>query len=282
MKKWILISIRLFIAAAALYIASRRINWQELLEIKWGVPLLWLLPALFFYNASQFVSAFRLLRFYRLHQPSITYLFNLRLYYMAMFYNLFLPGGIGGDAYKIITLKNSQNTYRELTIATLLDRVTGLIVLVTIITVLSMILPLPGFFQQLFLPLPYLVLAGWPVYFLIIYYFFKPYHKVLPVAAALSIVVQLCQLLSFYCIVLALQGGADFFPGQAFLFYNSSVIAALPISIGGIGTRELSLATGAGYFGFSAAIMVSASLLFFMVVVISSMIGWGTGWQNKK
>ena len=31
------------------------------------------------------------------------------------------------------------------------------------------------------------------------------------------------------------------------IFFAGSVIAALPVSIGGIGTRELAMATGAGY-----------------------------------
>ena len=60
----------------------------------------------------------------------------------------------------------------------------------------------------------------------------------------------------------------------AFLFFNSSVIAAMPVSIGGIGTRELAIATGALHFHFSPAKMVTASLIFFLMVVMSSLMGW--------
>ena len=108
MKKWILILARILIAIAAMYLALRKINWQEVNQFEWSISLLWLLPALLLYNASQFISAYRLLQFYKVYLPGISYPFNLRLYYRGMFFNLFLPGGIGGDAYKIIALKKQR------------------------------------------------------------------------------------------------------------------------------------------------------------------------------
>ena len=60
----------------------------------------------------------------------------------------------------------------------------------------------------------------------------------------------------------------------AFLFFTSSVIAAMPVSIGGIGTRELAIATGALHFQYSPAKMVTASLIFFLLVVMCSLMGW--------
>ena len=191
-----------------------------------------------------------------------------------MFYNLFLPGGIGGDAYKIIALKNSGNTYKQLTTATLLDRITGLIILLLIVSLLTRMVSLQGLFNDFFFLLPFFVVMGIPCYWLVIYYFFKPFHKILPLAGLLSILVQGFQLLSFYCILYALQIDIGSLPEHAFLFFVSSIISALPFSIGGIGTRELAMATGAAYFHFSATKMVSASLVFFILTAISALIGW--------
>ena len=281
MKKWLLIAARVLVAVAAMWLALRNISWTELNQFEWNGSLWWLIPALLFFNISQFVSAYRLLQFYKIHQPGISYRFNLRLYYKGMFYNLFLPGGIGGDAYKIIALKNDDNTYKQLTTATLLDRVNGLVVLLLIISLLTAFVAIPGF-EKLLSLLPYFVLIGLPCYILIIYFYFKPFSKILPITGFLSLLVQGFQLLSFYCIVYSLQIDAGSFVQYAVLFFVSSIIAALPFSIGGIGTRELAMATGAAYFDISAAKMVSASLVFFVITAISALAGWAISSAGLK
>lgn len=282
MKKWILIVIRVLVATAAMYFALRKINWQELKQFEWNSSLLWLLPALLLFNASQFISAYRLLQFYKIHQPAISYPFNLRLYYKGMFYNLFLPGGIGGDAYKIIALKNSGNTYKQLATATLLDRLNGLAIVVLIITLLASMVDLEGWYDDIFSLLPLLTAIGLPGFWLVVYFLFKPFHKILPLTGLLSILVQGFQLSAFYCIIYALQIDSGTLTEYAFLFFVSSVISALPVSIGGIGTRELAIATGAAYFHLSATKMISASLLFFLMIVFSSLAGWALSSRKIK
>lgn len=282
MKKWLLLAARIVIAGVAMYFALRKINWQEVKQFDWGISLFWLLPAIVLYNLSQFTSAFRLLQFYRIYQTAITYIFNLKLYYRGMFYNLFLPGGIGGDAYKIIALKNAGNTYKQLTTATLLDRTTGLSMLMLIVTVLSTTISLKGLFDRFFDMLPVLMVLGLPAYAFVVHYFFRPFSRLLPGAWALSLCIQALQMLAFFCVLMALQAQPVPFVKYAFLFFVSSVISALPISIGGIGTRELALATGAAYFHFSEAKLVSASLLFFLMVVASSLVGWSVSSPEGK
>jgi uncharacterized membrane protein YbhN (UPF0104 family) len=191
-----------------------------------------------------------------------------------MFYNLFLPGGIGGDAYKIIALKKSGGTYKQLTTATLLDRINGLSIVVLIVTLLSNLVSLQGWYDDFFSILPFLMAVGLPCFWLIVHFYFKPFNKILPLAGLVSVLVQCFQLLSFFFILNALQVSIGSFSEYALVFFVSAVISALPFSIGGIGTRELAMATGAAYFHFSATKMVSASLLFFLLVVISSLAGW--------
>lgn len=281
MKKRILIGVRVLIAVAAMWLALRNISWKDLNQFKWNGSLFWLIPALVFFNISQFISAYRLLQFYKIRQPGISYPFNLRLYYKGMFYNLFLPGGIGGDAYKIIALKNSENTYKQLTTATLLDRINGFVILLLIISLLTFFVAIPGF-EKLLSLLPYFVLIGLPCYVLIVYYYFKPFSKLLPLTGFLSMLVQSFQLLSFYCILYSLHIDTGSFAEQGLLFFVSSVIAALPFSIGGIGTRELAMASGAAYFNIAAAKMVSASLVFFVLTALSALAGWAISSAGLK
>lgn len=281
MKKWIIIAARVLVAVAAMWLALRSISWKELNQFEWNGSLFWLIPALVFFNISQFISAWRLLQFYKIHQPGISYPFNLRLYYKGMFYNLFLPGGIGGDAYKIIALKNSGNTYQQLTTATLLDRINGLVILLLVISLLTIFISIPAF-EKLFSLLPFFIAIGLPCYVLVTYYYFKPYSRLLPLAGLLSLLVQGFQLLAFYCIIYALQIDTGSLAQHASLFYVSSIIAALPFSIGGIGTRELAMAIGAAYFNISAAKMVSASLLFFVLTALSALAGWAISSAGMK
>ena len=88
--------------------------------------------------------------------------------------------------------------------------------------------------------------------------------------------------INFYCIIYALQIDAGSFVQYAVLFFVSSIIAALPFSIGGIGTRELAMATGAAYLTLSAAKMVSASLVFFVLTAISALAGWAISSTGLK
>ncbi len=57
-----------------------------------------------------------------------------------MFYNLFLPGSISGDAYKVILLTKKYGVpYKKTTSAVLLDRISGLLGLGLILAVYSSI-----------------------------------------------------------------------------------------------------------------------------------------------
>lgn len=273
MKRWLITVLKIVIAAVAMYFAFRNIKWEELKIIRWGLNILWLFPAILFYNVSQFISAYRLLHFYRLTDPSLAYRFNLQLYYIGMFFNLFLPGGVGGDFYKVMALKKRGTGLLQATKATLLDRVTGLLVLLSIIVLLAN-------FVEIALPPTLLLLAtiavipGFLIYWLVVRRFFKPFGIAIPPAIILSFIIQGCQLLSFCCLLLFLNAPSSILFAYGALFFAGSVIAALPISIGGIGTRELAMVTGAGYLALSPATAVSASLFFYIITALSALVGW--------
>jgi uncharacterized membrane protein YbhN (UPF0104 family) len=273
MKKWMLTILKIIVAMVAMYFAFRNIKWEELKTIQWNISIFWLLPAIIFYNASQFISAYRLLQFNKLLDSSLAYHLNLQLYYIGMFYNLFLPGGVGGDFYKVMVLKKRGATLLQATKATLVDRVTGLLVLLSIMTVLAN-------FVGINLPHKILritaiaIIPALFVYWLIIRRYFKPFGAAIPKAISLSLLIQFCQLLSFCCLLLFFQASWESLPMYGMIFFAGSVIAALPVSIGGIGTRELAMATGAGYLSLSPAIAVSASLFFYITTALSALTGW--------
>ena len=274
--KWIL---KIGLIVLAFYLVFRKLSWEEVRRTWTDVQAAWLLPAFILYNASQFLSSFRLLKLFRSAGVHISYLDNLILYYKSMFFGLFLPGGVSGDAYKVIYLqKHSDAGYRTLITATLLDRANGLAMLLTIAALLLSRKPelLKGLIPQLPvtpLALIGLVCMGWLAYLLIHRKWFPSFSGVLAQITALSLVVQICQLFSFFCILHAFSIMPFQFLSYGILFYTGSVLSALPVSISGLGIREWVLVTGSGLMGLESARAFSASLVFTLIAGICALIG---------
>ena len=277
MKKWLLILAKCLVAILAIVIALRHVNRDELNHIRWNFSVIWILPAVLFFTASQFVSAYRLLQYYSLLQEGMLYRYNLGLYYTGMFYNLFLPGGVGGDVYKVIILKKRGVAWVPAAKATLLDRVTGLLVLLAILVLLLNFVP-PTLPVLLIRILSLAIIPGFLLYWFIVKRYFPPFGVVINKAIIFSAGVQCLQLVAFFCLLHFLQLSPIAYLEYAILFFAGALAAALPISIGGIGIRELAMTTGAIYLHVSPTIAISASLLFYLITALSAIAGW---WINK-
>ena len=125
--KWCL---KFLLSGIALYFVFRIVDPQSIFQAFFTSHPGYLLLALFAFNLSKIVAAFRLNRFYKVIGVSLTDRYNLMLYYIGMFYNLFLPGSVGGDAYKVFLLhEQGVGRTKPLILATLLDRLSGLALL---------------------------------------------------------------------------------------------------------------------------------------------------------
>lgn len=281
MNRWLKWGLRLGLSGLAIYFIFRKISWQETKGIILSSNIAWLLVALFFYNISQFLSTWRLLYFYRALDIPLSFKTNLELYYKGMFYNLFLPGGIGGDGYKIHYLyKKYHQPVKKLVTATLLDRVSGLTAVGFFIALFAVSGIWPEELKQ-FSPY-WLVVAfvvGMAVAWGILRFFFNTYKSAGLPATLLSIGVQAMQLIAVWCIIEALhiEGGLL---AYFLLFLLSSIAAIVPFTIGGAGAREIVFMTGAPLFGVLPANAVAVSLLFFLLTVISSFVGVGVEVKN--
>ncbi len=122
--------IKIVVSILLIYFIFSKINLSEIKEIIIKSSVNYLVIALFFFLISKIIAAFRLnLYFHQLEVP-LTHKSNLELYLLGMFYNLFLPGGIGGDAYKGYILKKTFGVKTKKIISVLvLDRLCGLLLL---------------------------------------------------------------------------------------------------------------------------------------------------------
>jgi uncharacterized protein (TIRG00374 family) len=140
LKKFVELSLKLVITIACFWYISTKINfeeaWNALLKAKWSL----LVIAVIFYFISKIISGFRLNINFRNIKLYLTEWDNMKLYWLGMFYNLFLPGAISGDAYKVIILnKTFKAPFKKTSIAVLLDRVSGLLGLGVLLSVYGLI-----------------------------------------------------------------------------------------------------------------------------------------------
>lgn len=239
---------------------------------------LWLLLAFLLFNISKIISSIRLNHYFKCIAVSLSQKFNLKLYYLGMFYNLFLPGGIGGDGYKVYYLqKNHGGNTKKLIAATILDRLSGVVVLGFLALLLAVVSSLQQIVAGQNIILIALAVLVFPVFWFIHNKFFRDFNPEFIRALLMGFGVQLSQLVCAAFILWAIHAQGLFFDYMT-LFLVSSVVAVLPITVGGVGARELVMLEGVALFGSLAAYDAQAtaltfSILFFVITAISSLIG---------
>ncbi len=266
--------LKLSISLGAIFYLFSNIDRDVLFVILKKTDLWWLFWAFIAFNLSKIVSAIRLNYYFRSIGIALSEWRNLQLYYLGMFYNLFLPGGISGDGYKIYLLaKRHGRNYKKLLQATLLDRISGLAALFVLggmLYAVSRFASLSTIFQILALSGAVLAI---PVNYLITKRFFADYLAIFLPTTLYAFGVQLLQLLCALFLIWAINAPPSMTVEYLALFLISSVVAILPISIGGIGVRELTFLYGFGLIGGDTTSAVAFSLLFFLITVLSSLLG---------
>ncbi len=262
--------IKLAISITLVAFVLNAIDINKLKEILFRVNIFWLFLAFIFYNLSKIVSAIRLNFYFREIGVNLAYKANLILYYVGMFYNLFLPGGIGGDGYKAYLINKHQKIKLSLIIQALFfDRVSGLIALIFLG---ALLFPFSSFnIKILFYISIILVFISYPLFFILSKKLdkFMLYFKS---TTALGLLVQILQLISALFIIYSLDSNipiVDFLV----LFLISSVVSVLPISVGGVGVREFTFLYGLKLIGYPPDAGVAFSFLFFLITMLSSLLG---------
>ncbi len=273
LKKLLKPLLQLLVTALALYLVLRKTDVAKLFGIIRNANPWALLLSLLFFNISKLFNAVRLNRFFKAIGIELSSLYNLKLYYLGMFYNLFLPGGIGGDGYKIYVLqKNHSMKMINVFHAVLWDRICGIFALVF----LSVILLLPSTFA---LKLPQLVPYAWlllvalyPLALLLNKLFYKQFIGIFTITALESLLVQIAQVISAFFILQAISLQANHIDYLA-IFLMSTVATILPITIGGAGAREVTFYYLLNSIQLDTNAGVALSLIFFGISALSSLAG---------
>lgn len=272
-KKLLKVLVQAAMTVAALYVVLGKIDLSRLQTIVLHANPWHLLASVLFFNISKIINAVRLNRFFKAIGLNLSRWYNLKLYYLGMFYNLFLPGGVGGDGYKIFVLQKHHDVkVMNVFNAVFWDRVSGIFALVF----LSALMLVPSRFTLLYPEQVHwfwvIAATAYPLSLLLTRLFYRQFMPVFLVTAIESILVQTTQLVSAWFILLAISATSNQIDYLA-IFLISSVATILPLTIGGAGAREVTFFYALNHLGLDTSTGVALSLIFFVVSAISSLVG---------
>jgi len=269
-KTWIKTLGKLIFICVSLWFVFKTISISEILKLITNLKFNYILISILFFSVSKILSSFRLNLYFRQGGIFISEFANLRLYLIGMFYNFFLPGGIGGDGYKVYWLNKNLDVKSGIAVkAVLTDRVNGVSALILLSLIITFLINLPYKTKLTSLIICFFLSI---VLLFIIHSLYNSTGRFLISTLLLSLGVQVFQIFSAWTILLSLGINSQEL-SYLWLFLISSVVATLPISIGGLGSRELTFLTGAQMLGLDVQVSVSLSMLFYLISLLTSLTG---------
>ena len=301
MKKIIFFLIRLAITIGVFYILFRLIPYGEVLAVYRDSSKLHIVFGFLLLLIAHIVAGMRwrfVLKHMGLKVPRGEVLCML---FSGLFFNLFFPSLIAGDAARIFFLTRKFRDVKKGTASVLIDRFSGVVGLVCVVT--------GGFFlgrdlvgePEIFLGVVTLVAIGLGVVFLIFHPFFfsilerasrfrASWHEkvctfhgefalvrrrpsvFLILSLGYSLIIQSIGVLT--CYVLARGMGAEV--GLIYFFILipiTMLISFIPVTIAGLGTRELVMVYLFSKVGMAQSVSFSMSLLSFIFLLLIGLLG---------
>ena len=262
--------LKLGVSAAAIWWVLSKISFKEVLGVFSSANAYFLFGAIVFLTVSFIFSAFRQNLSFRNTGANLSQPLNIKLFWLGMFYNLFLPGGIGGDGYKVYLVNKYRKNGLKKNIGTMLvNRISGLVAVGMITVVLYYLSGLHlQYGNAAWIGIPFV----YGLYLLVLKFFFKSFLKIHAGLFWWSLALQMMQFVSALFILFAFHQTTDLFD-YLFLFFVSAIATALPITIGGIGAREMVFLVGAKTLGLNNELCIALSIMFFVMSAILSLGG---------
>ena len=270
MKNKLLGIFQIIVTVFFIYYTLSKIGLNKILEVIKSADLLFILFASIVYFLSQIISSERLWFILKENNLIISSKENIKLYMVGIFYNFFIPGGVGGDAYKgVLMNKKFQWSLKKIYKLLILDRLIGFGVIICLIIFFS------GFILDLkFISEFNFVLA--PLYALLFFVGRVLVQKIFnneivyTKAFFISHIIQILQFGSIILILFSLGVTNNYFT-FLYIFLISSVLSIF--SFGGIGIREYVFFTLASNTAVGPDIATSVGLIFTFSALISSIPG---------
>ncbi|MXV37161.1 flippase-like domain-containing protein [Flavobacteriaceae bacterium Ap0902] len=269
-RKHLFTTLKILISLGLLYFVMSKIDWDFLIE-EWKSANKWFLVLAFFsFILSQIFSVFRVDLFFQKAGVHLSFWSNARLYLLGMFYNFFIPGGVGGDAYKVYALhKEFKQPIKTLTSAVFFDRLIGLCAICILICLGVFFIPIP---IDLWIKVVAVavgaisILAGPKILGLI----FPRFKAIFYPTLFYSFIIQGFQIGTIVLSLLATHP-EDNLLVYTLIFLASSILSI--VSFAGIGIRETVFYYAATYLDFNPDVAAGIALNFSIITLITSLFG---------
>ena len=269
-RKPLFTTLKILISLGLLYFVYTKIDWQ-LLHDEWKTAnKFYLILAFISFLISQVFSVFRVDLYFKKAGVNLTFANNARLYLLGMFYNFFIPGGVGGDAYKVIALnRHFDQPVKTLTSAVFFDRFIGLCAIFILICLGIIFIPLdlPFWIKAVVFGIG---MVGALIGPKILGMMFPKFKSVFYPTLLYSFVVQGFQIGTIVFALLATHPENNILV-YILIFLVSSVLSI--VSFAGIGIRETVFYYAAHYLNFNPDVSAGVALIFSIITLVTSLFG---------
>ena len=291
---WASLALRLAATSALIWLVLRNIEWAELGTVFRTLDWRWWAGGMAMAVAAHTLAGIRWAGLARPIGFQLPYLSFVRRFFEGVFFSLCLPTSIGGDVVKAYRLANTSSGRLLAACTVLADRLTGLSALVVLATttllayqfglglaasiglaillvgcVIGGLVLSVGSLDWLLSRVPVLHAARSFVAQLLPY---QQKPRLLARAVAWSMLIQI----GFICCVMLMARGMGLpVPTKAWFYAVPlvSLATVLPISISGVGIREVGFVHLLGEYGVTEEQAVALGMLWFMAQVGNGMLG---------
>ncbi|XLQ20240.1 MAG: lysylphosphatidylglycerol synthase transmembrane domain-containing protein [Candidatus Moraniibacteriota bacterium] len=297
--------LKIAISSFLVFLLIINVDWTEVWGYIVGANIYYIIAFVIFYILGIVISARKWQIIARFKKFTNKFIFYIKSYLLGTFLNNFLPSFIGGDTYRAYSLGKPVGRVSESSTTIVVDRISGLIG----IMILSIIFAFYNFKvlidHEIIVWIVYGLIITITTFVIVIIFFNSRFIRYFINLLPNFIQVYIKQLAKFrnieimtksllYAFVFAFVGVAianyllfksigiclsveDFMS----VIFLSSIIAAVPISMGNIGVKEWAYVFLFGIFGVSASAAVTVVILSRVLQMLVSLIAIPFYLQNK-
>lgn len=261
---------KITVSISLIALVFSRLDWCQIFLMFRKIHLFWFLCAIFFFLLSIPISILRFNLFIRKLGIRLSFKTNFQLYMVGLFYNFFIPGGVGGDAYKVYLLNKAyKKSLKKIGGIIFLERFIGVVAIGMIVSALLLFVRFPISYNWNIAASVLGVIGTFVILQLIIRYMTVDKKRIYLVYFY-SLLNQLSQLLCVLFVLKSFEIEGDFII-YLLLFFASSVLSV--ISFAGIGVREAVFYYGAHWFQFNPDVSAGVALWFSILTAVFSFFG---------
>lgn len=289
MKDKIKFILKLLFGLGILIFLFSKTSFKEFLNLLVNADYKMFILVIFMYIIGQIISAKKWMILAERLRFKNKFIYYLKLYFLGMFYNIFLPTNIGGDIIKISTINDKKShSIKRAVLSVLSDRITGLCILtffiilgfcfysnnniINLISIGIILLSLTGISlfiyimkNKRFIPSKYKKISD--------FILLLCQKKCLIEISVISIIFHLILIIIHYCIAQMYNLNIPF--GYYFLLYPiTAIIASLPVSINGMGIKEFAYVYMLKPFDIDTSTSLLFAMTINMVVIFASTLGF--------